>query len=276
MDGQRLPALPGLPAPPPARSASTTASSWSTSTSCGAGAAPPRPATSRPTYRNFFPTGVTVGVQRARLAGVPSGVDPGVRSSSTSTWTPADWSEHLAERDPPGPQRRPAVDPARLVLRRAGLPSCSTRSPGWRSTTRPRRALDPAGPRRRDRRADRGRDPGRAGLRHVGEDHACCSTRCGRGRHAASASSPFDVSEEVLRSSADAVAATWPRARRARRGRRLPPAPGPDPDRPASPCWPSSAPPSATSTRTQRRVVPRARSAPPWTPTTGSCSAPTW
>ena len=39
-------------------------------------------------------------------------------------------------------------------------------------------ARDPARAVSRDRRGQRGRHPGRTGQRHVGEDPACCSTRC--------------------------------------------------------------------------------------------------
>ena len=128
-------------------------------------------------------------------------------------------------RDPPGPA---------ATTRRGSRPSGSTTRPGSNLfdeitrlpeyyPTEAERSILP-GPRRRDRRADRRPRPWSSWARARRRRPACCSTPCS-GPARSSAFVPFDVSEEVLRSAADAVAADGGPGGRARRGRRLPPAP---------------------------------------------------
>ena len=164
---------------PRARSASTTASSCPTRWCCAAAARSPRPATpARPTATS------------SRTA--PAGRCPGVRLADG-----AGGRLVTAARTRLGPARARARPAAALVAGRPARPGLasrgrcrpsgstttrargsSTRSPGCRSTTRPRPSASILrDARRRDRRAVRRDHPGRARQRHQRQDPARCSTR---------------------------------------------------------------------------------------------------
>ncbi len=156
--------IPPTPAsgPPRAQWASTTASSWSASRSCVAGAAPPRRDTSGP------PTAIS-------STPVPAGLSPacgwpgtpercGTRSTSTSRRTTC--TSRCAPTPSAGCWPR-EVDPARLVLRRAGQPALRGDHSAPRVLPHTCRARPARAPRPLHRGTGQGRHAGRAGCRRV-------------------------------------------------------------------------------------------------------------
>ena len=141
-----LPALPGLPPGAPVPSASTTASSCPTRWSCAVAVRSPPPGHARASYRNFFPPGCPVGALRGYGWPTAGPAVPGAlhehraRAGRLGAARPG-----LGQRQP-GRRRTPRADPApadaapEVALRRRSAPSCSTRSPGCRTTTRSRRS----------------------------------------------------------------------------------------------------------------------------------------
>jgi hypothetical protein len=164
------------------------------------------------------------------------------------------------------------VDPAGVVLRRAGQPALRGDHPAARVLPDPGRARPAGGARAGDRRAVEGRHPGRARRRLVREDPGAPDALQQFGTLARYV--PFDVSDEFLRDAAstlsdeyDGLASTWSSATSASTWRRSPP---------TAAAWSRSwVGPSATSTRPDGPGSSSTSTA-PCRATTHCSSAPTW
>ena len=171
--------------------------------------------------------------------------------------------------------RRAEVAAAEVVLRRPGQRAVRARSPGCRSTTRPAPSGRswPSAPPRSPARPARRRWSSWAPARR--RRPGCCWTRCTRSGTLAQFV-PLDVSSRALREAADGDRRRLPGAARARRRRRLHPAPGPLPGGRPRGWWPSSAARSATCCPAERAAFLAAAARGAGRRRRGCCSAPTW
>ena len=155
----------------------------------------------------------------------------------------------------------PEVAAAEVVLRRPRQRAVRGDHPAAGVLPDPGRAGRPRRAGRRDRRADRREDPGRAGLRLVGEDPAAARRASPRAAGWAP-SCRWTCRSARCAQSTDADRRRLPGAARARHRRRLHPPPGPAARPAAGGWWRSSAAPSATCCRPSgRRSWPRLRAA---------------
>ena len=281
VDRVRVPALPALPARPPARSVSTTASSWSTSTCCAAAAARHRRATcarrtatsSRrlPAGRSAAPGSRATRKPESRNQRDPM-TDERVRPS-TSIFRPITGAPRWRPTRRPGSTAVAEDAASRVVLRRARQRAVRRDHAAARVLPDPRRARDPAR-RTRPRSCDR---PGPTCLVELGsgtsdKTRLLLDAMAGRGTAAPLRPVRRERGDAAARGGRDHDGVRHPGARDRRR---LPPPPRDDPAR---------RPPARRVPREHDRQPRPRRSAGGSsststrrsTTTTGCCSAPTW
>ena len=148
-------------------------------------------------------------------------VDPLTESLTLQSHLPAGLlAEALRADVTGGPDRDAEVAAAEVVLRRRAAASCSRRSPGCRSTTRPGPSGRSSPPRAAEIATPPAPAPWSSSAPARRRRPGCCSTRCGpaaRWRRYV----PVDVSDVALLASGRALVARLPRAVGARRARRL-------------------------------------------------------